>query len=81
MDVALQVIKEKIFEEISVADTNFHQCNMTIHNWMECYNITGDLDDDDPLEINIHESESMCAVKGAGMCADTPYPAHYDPIM
>ena len=40
IDVVLHKIKEKIFEEIPVAITNFHQCTMTIHNWMECYNIT-----------------------------------------
>ena len=28
----LQVINEEIFEEILVIDTNFLQCNMTIHN-------------------------------------------------
>ena len=55
VDVALQVIKEKIFEEIPFADTNFYQCSMTTHNWLECYNITGEPDDDDPLEINIPE--------------------------
>ena len=43
VDVALQVIKENIFEEIPVADTNFHQCNMNMHIWMECHNIMGDL--------------------------------------
>ena len=57
---------------------NFHQCNMIVHNWMECHNITGETDDDDPLEINIPESEGMRAVKGVGMCEDTPYPSHYD---
>ena len=40
---------EKIFEEILVPDTIFHQCTMTVHNWMECYNITIELDDDDLL--------------------------------
>ena len=35
MDVALQVIKEKVFEEILIADTHFHQCTMTTHRWMQ----------------------------------------------
>ena len=56
INVALQIIKEMIFEEIPIVATNFHQCNMTVHNWMECYNITGELEDDDPLEINIPKS-------------------------
>ena len=46
---------------------NFHQCTTTIHNWMECYNITREPDDDDPLEINIPNLEGMRAVEGAGM--------------
>ena len=66
----LQVIKEKIFEEIPVADTNFHQSNMTIHNWIECYNITWEPDDDDPLEINIPESEGIRIVEGASITID-----------
>ena len=37
---------------------------------MECYSITGELNDDDPLEINIPESEGMCAVEGASMSSD-----------
>ena len=81
VNITLQIIKEKIFEEISVAAMNFHQCTMTVHNWMECYNIMGEPDDDDPLEINIPESKGMRAVEGAGMCAETPYPDHYDPII
>ena len=32
IDVALQVMKHNIFEEILFVGTNFHQCNMTIHH-------------------------------------------------
>ena len=32
IDVALQIMKEKIFEEIPIAATNFHQCSSTIHH-------------------------------------------------
>ena len=53
IDAALQVIKMKIFEDIHVEMTNFNQNNVTIQNWMECYNVTGELDDDDPLYVNI----------------------------
>ena len=57
-------MKEKIFEEIPIAVTNFHQCNTTIHQWMECYNVTGEPNYDDPLDINIPGLEGMCAVEG-----------------
>ena len=70
MDVALQVIKENIFEEILVVDTNFHQCSMTTHSWMQCYKLTGEPDDDDPLEINIPQSEGICTVEGDGITTD-----------
>ena len=70
VDVSLQVIKENIFEEILVVDTDFHQCSMTIHNLMQFYNLTGEPDDDEPLEINIPESEGMSAVEGVVMYSD-----------
>ena len=70
VDVALQKMKEKIFEEILAVDTNFHQCNTIVHHWMECYNITRELDDDDLLEINIPESKGMHAVEGDGISND-----------
>ena len=68
----LQVIKEEIFEEIVVVDTNFHQCNMTIQNWMECYNLMRELNDDDPLDINIPKSEGIFIVDGDVITTD-PY--------
>ena len=70
IDAALQIMKEKIFEEIPVATTNFHQCNTMVHRWMECYNVTGEPDDDDPLDINIPESERMHVVEGVGISSD-----------
>ena len=60
-------MKEKIFEEIPVATTNIHHRNVTIHHWVECYNITGEPDDDDPLSLNILDSEGMRAVEGFGI--------------
>ena len=48
IDAVLQIMKENIFEEIFVTATNFHQYNMTIHHWMECYNVTGEPDEEDP---------------------------------
>jgi len=32
---------------------------------MECYNVYSRIEDDDPLDINIPESEGMCVVEGA----------------
>ena len=37
---------------------------------MECYNVTGEQDNDDQLDINIPESEGMCAVEGIGISSD-----------
>ena len=70
IDVALQVMKEKIFEEILVVVTNFHQCSTTIHHWMEYYNVIGEPDDDDPLDINLPESEGMHTVDGFVIYSD-----------
>ena len=39
---------------------------------MECYNLTWELDDDDPLEINIPESEGIRTVDGDVITTD-PY--------
>ena len=52
MDVALQMIKGKIFAEIPIEEANAHQCSVTIQQWMACYNLAGD-PDDDPTNINI----------------------------
>ena len=56
VDVALHVIKEKIFSKIPVNKANSHQCNATIQQWMACYNLARD-PDDDPTNINIPELE------------------------
>ena len=55
IDVALHMIKEKIFVKIPIEEENSHQCSATIQQWMACYNLTEDLDDD-PTNINIPES-------------------------
>ena len=34
---------------------------------MECYNITGEPDDDDPRDINIPDSEGSCTIQGFGI--------------
>ena len=43
---------------------------MTTHSWMQCYNLTGEPDVDDPLEINIPESEGICTVEGSPINTD-----------
>ena len=62
VNVALQVIKEKIFAKIPVEEANSHQCSATIQQWMAFYNLAGD-PDDDPTNINISESEGTREVK------------------
>ena len=67
---ALEIMKENIFDKILVTTTNFHQCSMTIHHWMECYNVTGEPDDNDLLDINIPDLDGMHAVEEAGISSD-----------
>ena len=69
VDVALQTIKEKIFVEILVKEANSHQCSATIQQWMDCYNLAGD-PDDDLTNINIPKSEGTCVVEGTGISSD-----------
>ena len=65
VNVALQTIKEKIFTEIPVEVANSHQCNATIKQWMACYNLDGN-PDDDPTNINIPDLEGTREVEGSG---------------
>ena len=37
---------------------------------MECYNITGEPDDDDPRDINIPNYEGTRAMEGLGISSD-----------
>ena len=37
---------------------------------MECYNVTGEPDDDEPLDIHIPMSEGTCAVEGFGISSN-----------
>ena len=69
VDVALQTIKEKIFVDIPNEEAIFHQCGTTIQQWMACYNLTEDLDDD-PTSINIPELEGTREVEGSGISSD-----------
>ena len=50
--------------------TNFNQNSVTIQHWMECYNVTGQLDDDYPLEVNILESEGTRIMEGLGISSN-----------
>ena len=63
MDVALQMIKEKIFAKTPIEDANSHQCSVTIQQWMACYNLAGD-PDDDLTNINIPELGGTHTVEG-----------------
>ena len=37
---------------------------------MECYNVMGEPDDDDPLDVNIPESKGTRVVEGFGISSD-----------
>ena len=69
VDVALQMIKKKIFTEIPVEEANSHQCSATIQQWMDCYNLAGDLDDD-LTNINILKLGGTRAVEQSGISSD-----------
>ena len=43
---------------------------MTTHSWMQCYNLTGEPDDDDPFEIVIPYSKGICTIEGASITND-----------
>ena len=57
IDAPLQVIETNIFEDIPVMTSSFPHNSVTVYNWMECYNITGELDDDDLHDIRIPKYE------------------------
>ena len=63
INFTLKLIKTNIFKYIPMSMTSFHQSSMTVQHWMECYNITGEPDDDYPCDINIPESEGTRAVE------------------
>ena len=43
------------------------QWNATVHNMIECYNISEEPDDDDPQDIHIQEFEGTRALKGPSL--------------
>ena len=59
-------MKEKIFAEIPTKVVNCQQCSVTIQQWMACYNLAGE-PDDDPTNINIPELEGTHEVKGSAI--------------
>ena len=50
--------------------SRFSQSNVTIQNWMEYYNITGESNDDDPCDIHIPKIKGSGAVEGLGLSND-----------
>ena len=63
------MIKENIFAEIPIEEANAHQCSATNQQWMDCYNLVGD-PDDDPTNIKIPELEGTRVVEGTGISSD-----------
>ena len=37
---------------------------------MECYNVSRELNENDPLDVNIHEIEGTITMEGFGICSD-----------
>ena len=70
IDAPLQVIRTKIFEDMPLSMTTFHQSNGTVQHWMECYNMTCEDDDDDTCDINIPECGGSCIVEELGISSD-----------
>ena len=69
IDTVLQMIKEKIFDEIPIVVESSNYFSTTNQQWMACYNLAGE-PDDDPTNINIPKSEGMCEVKGTSISRD-----------
>ena len=69
VDVALQMIKEKIFVEIHDEVVNSHQCSATMLQWMACCNMSGELDND-PTNLNIPELDGVHEVEGSGFSSE-----------
>ena len=49
---------------------NFNQSNATVQHWMECYNVTGEPDDDERHDINILEYEGTHTMEGFGISSN-----------
>ena len=49
---------------------NFIQHNKTIQHWMECYNVTREPNNEDPLNVNICQYEGLHYVEGFGISSD-----------
>ena len=67
VDVVMQVIKDKIFEEILGLVSNFPYWIVTIERMMECYNIYVESKDDDLRDVHFLQSEGSRELEGPGM--------------
>ena len=64
VDVTLQVIKAKIFEEIPVPLSNMPQWVVTLEKDLELYHIALDIDDDDLRDVHIPKTKGSQFVEG-----------------
>ena len=64
LDVTLQVSKYNIFEEIPIPLSKMPQWTATFEKPLECYNISGDLYDDDSRDVHILENEVNIELEG-----------------
>ena len=69
VDTMPQKIKEKIYVEIPVEEENSHHYSVTIQQWMTCYNLARD-PDDDLTNINISKLEGTYTVDRSGISSD-----------
>ena len=65
LDVAIRLIHTKVFDDQEVEEYRPDWKTQEAHA-VECYNIAID-EDDDPRNIDIHESEGHCNVRGPAL--------------
>ena len=75
-DIVLKTFKEKIFTDIPLEVAysqpcigHSNPCCETVQHWVTFYNLSGD-PEDDPININIPESEGSREVEGSGISSE-----------
>ena len=47
--------------------SSFPNSSATVHDWMECYNVDDEPDDDDPHDKHVPKSEGSRVVEGSSL--------------
>ena len=50
--------------------SGFPHNSAIVQNWIECYNVTDEPDDDDPWDVHIPNFEGIWVVEGSGLSND-----------